>query len=394
MSGTGVPLLTSRRLSSTRGDLTRAASGEARRDAGDELLRQRIAAQHLNIRLSRCLSVDLEVAKQTGRIHALAGVRPDTEATYHSSQTGPNLRRHLRALDTLAEGADLLVGHNLINFDLPYLHAAKPDLRLLRLPVIDTLWLNPLAFPRFPYHHLVKHYREGDLKRHTRNDPELDARLALKAFRNQQEALLDAEPSLLAAWHWLCAGPDHLGFDLFFEALRRSPRPSEVEGCSAVEQRLEGIACITQARRVIESGTEHGWPLAYALAWLSVCDGKSVMPPWVRHQFPEAGKLVRLLRDTACADPDCGWCRQRHDARGELKRFFNFDDYRPEPPDEHGRPLQQAIVEAAMAGEHVLGILPTGTGKSICYRSHHRRRRCRDRIGARADEGQPPHPCE
>lgn len=26
---------------------------------------------------------------------------------------------------------------------------------------IDTLWLNPLAFPRNPYHHLVKHYQDG-----------------------------------------------------------------------------------------------------------------------------------------------------------------------------------------------------------------------------------------
>ena len=29
--------------------------------------------------------------------------------------------------------------------------------------------------------------------------------------------------------------------------------------------------------------------------------------------------------------------------------------------------MQQSIVEAAMAGDHVLGILPTGSGKSVCY---------------------------
>ena len=336
------------------------------RTAEDPIARA-VAVQRLDMKLSRCCSIDLEVSPYTDEIHALAGVRYDTEATYHASQAGPKLRTHLLALDTLAEGADFLIGHNLINFDLPYLRAAQPGLCLLELPVIDTLWLNPLAFPRFPYHRLVKHYRQGDLKRHTRNDPELDARLALLAFQNQQEALLDAERSLLAAWHWLCAGPDEPGFNLFFEALRRSPRPSEAEGRNAVEERLEGVACVTQARRVIGSGTGRGWPLAYALAWLSVCGGNSVMPPWVRHQFPEAGTLVRLLRDTACTDPACRWCRQRRDARGELKRFFNFDGYRREPADEHGHPLQQAIVEAAMAGEHVLGILPTSTGKSICY---------------------------
>ena len=91
------------------------------------------------------------------------------------------------------------------------------------------------------------------------------------------------------------------------------------------------------------------------------------MPPWVRHQFPETGLLVRRLRDTACTDPACGWCRERHDAKKELKRWFGFTDFRLEPEDEYGQPMQQSIVETAMAREHVLGILPTGTGKSLCY---------------------------
>ena len=112
-----------------------------------------------------------------------------------------------------------------------------------------------------------------------------------------------------------------------------------------------------------------GWPLnAYALAWLSVSGGNSVMPPWVRFQFPEAGRLVRRLRDAACTDPECGWCRERHDPHKELRRWFGFDDFRPEPRDDDaGRPMQQSVVEAAMAGEHVLAVLPTGSGKSLCY---------------------------
>ena len=91
------------------------------------------------------------------------------------------------------------------------------------------------------------------------------------------------------------------------------------------------------------------------------------MPPWVRHQFPRAGQLLRQLRDLACTAPDCGWCREQHDARKELTRWFGFPEYRAEPSDKNGYPLQQSIVEAAMAGKHVLGILPTGTGKSLCY---------------------------
>ena len=95
--------------------------------------------------------------------------------------------------------------------------------------------------------------------------------------------------------------------------------------------------------------------------------GNSVMPPWVRHQFPEAGQLVRRLRDTSCTDAGCDWCRERHDARKELTRWFGFADFRQEPVDDAGRSIQQSIVEAAMAREHVLGILPTGSGKSLCY---------------------------
>ena len=105
----------------------------------------------------RCLSLDLEVGKKDGRIHAFGAVRGDTGHGYHGGGSAAQLTR----LDALADGASFVLGHNLIEFDLPYLRAAKPDLRLLDLPAIDTLRLSPLAFPRNPYHRLVKHYQDG-----------------------------------------------------------------------------------------------------------------------------------------------------------------------------------------------------------------------------------------
>ena len=315
----------------------------------------------------RCLSIDLEVSRN-GVIDALGAVRADTDESL--THTGGGLTAALEKLDDLAEGATFILGHNLIAFDLPYLTAAKPDLRLLKLPVVDTLRLSPLAFPRNPYHHLVKHYQDGGLRRGRINDPELDSRLALEVFADQREAFREAAPDLLAAWHRLTTpeyeGADHALDDLFTE-LRRSRRPPDAEARAATNRRLAGVACVTYGREVLAEADKLGWALAYALAWLSVAGGNSVMPPWVRHQFPEAGELVRRLRDSACADPACGWCRERHDARKELTRWFGFDDFRPDPTDNQGHPMQRSIVEAAMSGEHVLGILPTGTGKSLCY---------------------------
>ena len=316
----------------------------------------------------RCLSLDLEVGRQNGRIHAFGAVRVDTGGRLVYS--GGGLAAALAKLDDIADGASFVLGHNLIAFDLPHLAAAKPDLRLLKLPAVDTLRLSPLAFPRNPYHHLVKHYQDGGLKRGRVNDPELEARLTLEVFGDQRHALRGAAPDLLAAWHWLTTpepeGADR-ALDAFFSELRRSRRPADAEARAAVGKRLEGAACATRGREVMAEAANSGWALAYALAWLSVSGGNSVMPPWVCHQFPEAKRLVRRLRDTACSDPACDWCRQRHDARKELTRWFRFDDFRPEPADADGRPMQRSIVKAAMARKHVLGILPTGTGKSLCY---------------------------
>ena len=64
--------------------------------------------------------------------------------------------------------------------------------------------------------------------------------------------------------------------------------------------------------------------------------GSAVMPPWVRMQFREASQIVKSLRDTNCGDPNCIYCRANNDPKQALKRWFGFDDFRPEPIDEFG----------------------------------------------------------
>ena len=315
-----------------------------------------------------CVSLDLEVGTRDNRIHKIGAVRSDTGASFHRSVG--DLDKALEDLDRFARGASYLLGHNIIEFDLKHLQAASPHLKLLKLPVVDTLRLNPLAFPAHPYHHLVKHYQDAGLQRGQINNPELDSKLALDVFHNQCEKFKDSPPDLLTAWHWLCTSEHHgidLALDVLFSALRSSGRPSEEQARTAMRNRLSQVACRTHTEALLATADQLGWPLAFALAWLSVAGGNSVLPPWVLYRFPQTGKLLRALRDSGCPNPDCEWCRERHDPSKELKRWFGFDSFRPEPSYLDGRPMQQVIVESAFEGEHLLGILPTGTGKSLCY---------------------------
>ena len=46
------------------------------------------------------------------------------------------------------------------------------------------------------------------------------------------------------------------------------------------------------------------------------------------------------------------------DARGLLKQYFGFDDFREG---------QKPLIDAVLDGRDVLGIMPTGAGKSLCF---------------------------
>src|SRR2546423_10050585 len=69
-------------------------------------------------------------------------------------------------------------------------------------------------------------------------------------------------------------------------------------------------------------------------------------------QFTKCRLGVRLMQATATSilaeDPK----------RRVLKDVFGFDDFRPGQAD---------VIDALLAGRHVMAVMPTGAGKSLCY---------------------------
>lgn len=318
--------------------------------------------------LERCLSVDLEVDPKKAEIFDLAAVRYGSGPAVVTGKG--RLQQSLDKLEAALGTISHIIGHNILRHDIEHLLAARPRLHAKMMAPIDTLWLNPLAFPRNPYHHLVKHYHDGRLQAGHVNDPELDARLVFDVLSNQIEALKGQPTDLLVAWHYLITRLDRSeGFDAIFREIRNASPPDRGPAMTAIRRLLENQACSAQVDSTLDTlkDAQMAWPMAYALAWISVSGGESVMPPWVRASFPEAALIVRQLRDTNCGKPDCAWCATMNDPKGALKKWFGFPGYRPEPSDAEGRPLQEVIVEKTMAHSNVLGILPTGTGKSVCY---------------------------
>ena len=279
-------------------------------------------------------------------------------------------REALRELDEFLAPAEVLLGHNLLAHDLPALRTLQPDLKLLQKPVIDTLYLSPLAFPENPYHRLVKDYK---LVRDAVNDPVADAGLSAELFADQQEVfarLQQREPERMALYSY-CFSADERFQGIADYLAVPDPLIISLERAEQVFSSLvRDLACTTGLAEHLS-----GWlkelatrlSLPYCLAWLQVAGGSSVLPPWVLHRFAEVSSILHALRDVPCSDPACSWCRKTHDPVGQLQRFFGFDTFRPTPTCADGSSLQQAVVECGMADRSLLAILPTGGGKSLCY---------------------------
>jgi ATP-dependent DNA helicase RecQ len=320
--------------------------------------------------ISKSLLLDLETTLE-GKIFKIGAVFQDNA---FEKQGRFNLKDALSELDQFGAEATYVLGHNILGHDLPLLEAVSPQLDLLKKPVIDTLYLSPLAFPENPYHRLVKDYK---LVRQSINDPVADARLSAAIFADQWEAfalLHQQSPQVIDFFRFCFENSDELsmkwnGLSEVFKSL--GAQKVELENSQKVLIDVtDGKVCKSALRTVAK---QYVWDpdecaaLAYCVAWLRVSGHNSVLPPWVRKEFLKTVPILKQLRDVPCEDPSCEYCKLNHDPVGQLERYFGFSAFRPFPAAADGSSLQEAIVRHGMSDQSQLAILPTGGGKSLCF---------------------------
>ena len=332
-----------------------------------------------SVGLQHTLFLDLEMIPQ-GDIIQMGALRGDK---VFEKKGRFNTATALKELDAFAHGAQYIAGHNILFHDLAVMAQKAPDLKLFKKPVVDTLWLSPLAFPQNPYHRLVKDYK---LVKESINNPVSDAQLAATLLRDQMTAFTGMDRELLlfyrACFQHMQLPKETKIFQSSVDSTLSRPGTGLAacfEPCGATalitrdramdifRDKTRNKVCRTTWKQIFSAfwkKPDKRFILSYALAWLQVAGGNSVLPAWVRKQFPAIVSLLSKLRDTPCSDKNCTHCRNTHDPVKHLTRFFGYPAYRKLPD---GTPLQEQIVSHGLAGKPLLGILPTGGGKSICF---------------------------
>ncbi|WP_262272402.1 RecQ family ATP-dependent DNA helicase [Microvirga yunnanensis] len=253
------------------------------------------------------------------------------------------------------------------------------------ISVIDTIWLAPLARPDLSSHALEKTYQtEGRI---AHNDPREDARLAVELLCTQVQELKGLEARWLRALHWLCTlGSAHKGYAALFQVIRPGASGSPDDLRQAPQDLLDlfdGQVCrcglqdqLAQAYR-----TENGWPLAWTLSWYRNRDRRAAPAVWLLESFPEFRAVLDDLGRRRCSEFACTHCRNAGTTLDRMACWFPPEPgteacFQP-PFDLDSISFQERVMEAGIARRNILGILPTGTGKSRCFQvpalEHHAR---------------------
>ena len=243
-----------------------------------------------------------------------------------------------------------ICGHNILKHDLKYIDKEISEGGAQFF--IDTLYLSPLLFPKKPYHRLVK---DDKLATDELNNPLNDAKKARDLFFDEITAFKNLNQQLRQIYIHLLRNKTE--FKHFFEIIGCKIAPLDIG--ARIRDAFMGKICAGAPLKKL--ALNYPIELAYALALVSVIEYDSTTPPWVLKNFPRVENIIHILRSKKCRA--CSYCDEALDVIKALKRFFQYDSFKIHD----GQPHQQSAVEAAVEGESILVVFPTGGGKSITF---------------------------
>ena len=293
--------------------------------------------------------IDTEVGFDSLKVQDYGAVREDGAFLHTHSKTG---------FDAFVSECDTVCGHNIIRHDLKYITLTGHPV------IIDTLFLSPLLFPKRPYHHLVK---DDKLQVDELNNPVNDSMKARDLLNDE-----------IAAWNKLKQGMQELYYQLlhnqqefegFFKYVNYTPttfssssdnnQPKEIDWSRLILSEYKGKICSHADFGMMVS--QYPIELAYCLAVIGADDQSSITPAWVVRNYPQVVNVMSQLCGKSCGE--CDYCLRQLDSHRGLEEFFGYNEFRTFD----GSPMQQQAVEAAIRGDSLLTIFPTGGGKSLTF---------------------------
>lgn len=289
--------------------------------------------------------IDLEVDGR-GKILDIGGVK--NGQSFHSAR--------IPEFTDFVSDCDCLCGHNIIGHDIKYL---KPFLRKEYI-LIDTLYLSPLLFPQKPYHKLLK---DDKILTEELNNPLNDSLKAQSLYDDEVMAFKALDKDFQQLYYDLLNEDIH--FSGFFKSIEyvpsRKPFFFRKSTADIFRELFKGKIC--EHSNVESFVRDHKVECAYAAALISTDDRNSITPAWILHNYPSVENVIRGLRAVNCGDARCRYCSQKLNAEYSLKKWFGYDRFRTFG----GEPLQENAAKAAIKGESLLAIFPTGGGKSLTF---------------------------
>jgi len=307
--------------------------------------------------LSKCVVLRVSAGKQPFPCIVDAAFGSETFSEIYFEKASPDEKEQL---EQFCGKAKYLLGHGIIDKGLPQLRKAAPGLKLVKKPVIDTLFLSPFILQE---RSVLENYRDVNVARIGRKFLSQCDNFRWQLNKSSQK--LEIFRSLLAIDNNL-PGMVEL-FDLL--GVRPLPPANVYDTLIAV---LKTHVCSTALQQIVgllQGGADH-LPMAYAAPCLISKDDKVILPSWMRESdsLHSVAAFLDLLRPhLSCDDSDCLYCSRNTRLHSFLQNYWGFKNFKNSPASADGSSLQGKVASAAAWDESFFAVLPTGAGKSLCF---------------------------